>query len=483
VTAATRFDEWGIRAAEQLEANVGAWIALASYKRLHDAPSPVRERAVLGALRCALELGDQAELLQAAERWSKSDPGYPTDEPVDLAMRQLSRGWDEAATRIADSDHARRSSAASAYAAARIFGGTKARRAATESALLGRARSMALAEGNAILASAVAARRLEMLEVDARQHADLPYRREALAIVEGVTLEGASDTVRLAVARAQLLSPGRFARAGALSALGDAVAAGGDVGHAAAGAIARHIDAMGVRLTALEAERALAGLGAIGDVPRRDEVLRRTRSVVALATAPSPDKASAARDAARGDAEAEELVVRARALAMGSPMASHGSDRFSNPFVMLAALGLDALGAMARDPPAMARAALVAAGRSIGPGEAIPAPLWTAVLTGLATRAGELREVSARLGAKLVRRAAGEPPSGFLVLGEALAAAGGEADAAREALDHAARAREPGAKEALTRTTTIAAWRAYDAGETARARALLLEARRAAATS
>jgi len=64
-----------------------------------------------------------------------------------------------------------------------------------------------------------------------------------------------------------------------------------------------------------------------------------------------------------------------------------------------------------------------------------------------------------------------------------LAAAGGEADAAREALDHAARAREPGAKEALARTTTIAAWRAYDAGETARARALLLEARRAAATS
>lgn len=475
---ASRFDEWGIRAAEQLESSVGAWIALASFKRLFESKSPIRERAVLGALRCALRLGDPTEIALATTAWSQADRAFCTEEPLRLALGELAQGRAQGAMSIADAEQERRPCAQGAYAAARIHDAASDGPHAAEEVMFREAQQLALAEGDAAIGAAAAARRLEILEAEAHHRVEIPYRRSALAIAASVDLEGSSDSVRLVVARARLLSPGRFARAGALSTLGDLVPRGGGIGRAAAQAIARHIDAMGLRLTVIEAERALAGLQALREERARDEAVRRARAVLALASAEPQARADAARQAARGDVGAEELVVRARALSAGSPMASHGRDRFSDPFVVLAALGLDALGAMATDKAGAARTALVAAAVRIGPGEPVPAPLWSAVAAGLAAR-GELRGIAARLGELLVLRAAGEPPSGFLVLGEALAAAGC-GDAAREALDLAARGREPGAKEALTRASTIAAWRAYDAGETARARELLLEARNAA---
>ena len=67
----TFFDELGLKAAEQLEASVGPYVALASYKRLFGAEGSVREQGVLGALRCAIKLGDDREVETAAKELAR----------------------------------------------------------------------------------------------------------------------------------------------------------------------------------------------------------------------------------------------------------------------------------------------------------------------------------------------------------------------------------------------------------------------------
>ena len=83
----TFLDELGLRAAEQLEASVGAYVALASYKRLLGAEPPIRGKAALGALRAAIDLRDEAEIRALLPVWANE-----TAEAVDasgFALRLL----------------------------------------------------------------------------------------------------------------------------------------------------------------------------------------------------------------------------------------------------------------------------------------------------------------------------------------------------------------------------------------------------------
>lgn len=471
-----RLDEWGLRAAEQLETSVGPWVALASYKRLLDAAAPVGGRALQGALRCAAALGDDTELDGLVARWSGSDPDLATDLPLAIARGQLARGRREVAAALARAEIARRPTARSAYGAARLL---EAAHDEAAGPTLRRAQALAIAEGDVAIAAACAARRLEVLEAAARAAPGAPFRAHALAIAADVDPTSVVGAPAWWVARARLLAPGRFVRAGALSALGGLVASGPPpLARAAAAAIARHVDAMGSRLSALEGERALAGLRALPEGPVRDVALTRLAAVRSIAEAAhGPARDAAAREAADDDAATHELAARARALGDGPVTLRFGRERFVDPFTRLAALGLEALAAMAQKKVDHAAEALDAAWPLVGPGDPAPAPLWTAAWIGLGRR-GHVRAGAARLASTLVGRAGGEPPDGFRPLGEALGAAGAT-DAALEALRHAVRAREPHAEGAMARAAVAAGWRAYERGDLAHARDLLGEGRAA----
>lgn len=475
--SAGKLDEWGLRAAEQLETSVGAWVALASYKRLLDAAPPVRERALLGAMRCAAALRDDRELEPLVARWSRATADLITEEPITLARAELARGKPALAASLARAELARRPGARSAYAAARLL---EAASDAEAGAALALAQAVALRESDAGIAAACAARRLELLEEHARGVPGAPFRPTALAIVEGIDPARAEGSAAWWTARARLLSPGRFVRAGALSVLAELVAQGRpQLAPVAAAAIARHLDAMGVRLTPLESERALAGLRALPEGPARDHAVTRAEAVRALAASgDGAAREATARSAADADPATRELAARTRAQGDGPVSVRLGRDRFTDPFTRLAALGVEAMAAMAVRRDDAAASALLEAWRGIGPGEAVPAPLWTATSTALAARA-EVRAAGARLGAALVVRAGGEPPGGFHRFGEALALAGAD-DAALEATRLAARGREPGAVQSLARTAASVAWKAHARGDHERARTLLLEARSAA---
>jgi hypothetical protein len=60
----SRADTVGLAAAEQLERTVGPFIALATYQRLIPAlgGGDIRTRAILGGLRCAVQLGEASEV-------------------------------------------------------------------------------------------------------------------------------------------------------------------------------------------------------------------------------------------------------------------------------------------------------------------------------------------------------------------------------------------------------------------------------------
>jgi hypothetical protein len=474
VTGPARFDEWGLRAAEGLETSVGPWVALASYRRLLDAPEPIGTRALVGAMRCAAALGDDGELEALAERWSRADGAAVTDVPVQLARAQLARGRAAPAAALARAELARRRDARSAYAAARLL---EAAGDGSAGAVLRDAQALAVAENDGVVASRCAARRLELLEVAARAAPGAPFRAHALAIAEPIDLEGAEPAAALWIAKARLLAPRRFVRAGALSRLGAIVEQGGTaLARPAAFAIARHVDGMGARLTAIEAERAAAGLRALPEGLVRDAALARLAALRAVAAAsPGAARDAAMQRAAADDPATHELASRARALAAGPVSVRFGRERFVDPFTRLAALGLEALAAMAQRRGEAAGEALDAAWPLVGPGDAAPAPLWTATVHGLLQR-GAARAAAARLGAALVGRAGGEPPGGFRPVGEALVVAGA-GEAALEALRRAERGREAGAGEALARAAVAEGWRAHERGDAARARALLVEGR------
>ncbi len=478
VTSAGRLDEWGLRAAEQLETSVGAWVALASYKRLLEAAPPIGTRALLGALRCAAALKDDRELESLVARWSRAAADVVTDEPIAIARAELARGSTAIAAGLARAEVARRPGARSAYAAARLLEAALQEDAV---ASLERAQGVAMREGDHGIAAACAARRLEHLEEAARALPGSPWRAEAVAIVDEVDPAHAEGAVALWIARARLLAPGRFTRAGALSVLGDLVARGRPpVAAAAAAVVARHVDSMAARLTPLEAERAIAALRAMPEGAAREVAIARVEAVRAIAAAPpGTERDAAARAAAEADPTTRELAARTRAMDEVPVSVRLGRERFVDPFARLAALGVEALSALGARRSDAAIEVLGDAFRSVGPGEAIPAPLWVATRTALAAR-GDVRSAGAQLGAALIARAAGEPPEGFHAFGEALAAAGAD-EAALEATRRALRAREPGAAESMVRIAVAAAWRAHARGDVVRARTLLVEARAAAA--
>ena len=111
----------------------------------------------------------------------------------------------------------------------------------------------------------------------------------------------------------------------------------------------------------------------------------------------------------------------------------------------------------------------------------MPPPLWTIAQSALGTEDVELRAVTGRLVAAMMKTTSAAPPRGWLGLAQALTACGMN-ELATTARRSAALAKEPGAIDALALALARAGWQLAEAGERARAIERLREARALTAT-
>lgn len=304
----TLWADVGLRAAEQLEVSVGPYLALASYKRLFEAEAPVRERAVAGALRCAAQLGDDAEIERCAQAWAFAPTSAKGQLP--LIKQLLLAGKPDGAAQVARADATRSKSAHSAYVRVRT----------EEAALslgdaLGAWREvveLAHTRGEGAVLSSAAARYVATAFQRARREADFALPRAELAQVAELCAEvqDATEEQRLCLARARLLAPGKFQRAAALSELAR-LAAGKreDVRDAAIASALRHAEGMPHHLDAIEWDRVLASTKQIPSEAARTGVARELAELRASLASPTVSTSSGETNPASDVA----LVTRARA--------------------------------------------------------------------------------------------------------------------------------------------------------------------------
>lgn len=381
----TLWAEVGLRAAEQLEVAVGPYLALASYKRLFEAEDPVRERAIAGALRCAAQLGDDAEIERCAQAWAAA----PAAAKGQLALikQLLLAGKPDGATQVARADAARSKSAHGAYVRVRT----------EEAALslgdaLGAWRDvvdLAHARGDGAVSVSAAARYVATAFQRARREPDFALPRAELARVAELCAEvpGASEEQRLWLARARLFAPGKFQRAAALSELARLAADKREgVREAAIASALRHAEGMPHHLDAIEWDRVLATTKQIPSEAARTGVARELAELRARIASSTPSTSSTP----TGETNwAGDVALVTRARARMSPDAPVPVGAFGRARRLLFA-----------DDPDAQRAAIAFFERALAKTSSLPPPS----LTALAARAEAARE-GAELGAALLAEA------------------------------------------------------------------------------
>ena len=484
------FDELGLKAAEQLESAVGPFVALASYKRLLAAPVEVRVPAVLGALRCAVSLLDEREVRELAAAWSalpKVDRGRAipvaeaerTSSIGGLVVRLSSAGRNDLAFELATAEVTRQPSAHARYVLARA----SELACGPDLALWASAIDAAHDEGKAALLVRTVARFIELaLFSSAIPRLARPARGEIAHRAGLPDLAGATPIERLVILRARLLSPGKFARAAALSGLEELARTGPrDIREHAVLACARHVDMAGDALGAVEIDRARAALASWPRAPEKDRALARldARSELQrLVSSGAPDAASI--DRAASLVETSEpllapLVHRARVMARGG--SGGGAASASEPSSSrLASWGLDAVAAIGREQDASAAAALTRAAEAMPPLAVVPPMLWAGARVALRSKSAGTRRAAATLVEQALSRSASAPPCGFATLASDLSRSG-FAMPAELALREAVRLREPGAARSLGGVVRGLGYEALARGDRKRALDALREAR------
>jgi hypothetical protein len=479
------FDELGLRAAEQLEASVGPYVALASYKRLLAGPPEIRDKATLGALRCAVALGDEGELAALTKTWAGVSKSIEPATPLAIAL--LHAGRSGAARALAAAELERAPTAIAAYVCARAVeadgDGPRDRAAVAErfSEVLERARL----EGDETVLARAAARFVACvfagLDLDPSAVLD---RARVTHAAEIATLDRTPPPETLAVLRGRLLSTNRFHRAAALSSLEElARRERGPLRAAAIQLAARHFDALLTRLDAVEIDRIGATMKHWPDEAERQRALARLAAlvrVVAAAKAPEAERAArldqALTNLAERDAGAAQGLVAARALLAGARGAGTTEPTGASDSATLGWLGLEAISAIHGGSPVLAATALERAAPLLGPDAPPPPSLWSALLAALATGRGPASAAAAAVADRALGRTTGVPHYPMLLLADALSAAGAP-EVAAKALVEAARWNEGGAGSRLAGVKRAAAYDALAKDDRERARVLLGEAR------
>ncbi|MFO0551055.1 MAG: hypothetical protein U0271_21880 [Polyangiaceae bacterium] len=472
----TFFDELGLRAAEQLESAVGAYIAHASYKRLFDAPAYVRDRAVIGALRCALALGDDPETLAAAAALRSSSADAPSALP--LAATTLLKGRHDLALAIASAELDRAGRPTAAYGAARAAtagGLDDANACELWSSVIDRATNA----GDAVVGAQATAAFVRAWLERARRRGDVPIPRARLAeVAERASLTELAPLDRIPVLRARLLSASRFQRAAALSSLEEI--ARRQTGHERRLAIEAalvHFDAMPFLLDPIEIDRVRATLKHLDDEALRKRVTALFELALrALAAHVRPTSTVDAETALDQLAAASPWVAAARALDLSGYSSKSAPPEPTSAADHLVAIGLEAVGAIRAHAFPRAVGLFERAAELVSPDRPVPVVLWTAAKLAIGSSDARARPAALNLVSRALSVTLGLPPAPLAAFAVALLRAGADEPAAL-LLAEAARHRESGASALLADARRQIAYKSLSSGRRADARRLLVEAR------
>ncbi len=249
----------GLRAAASLETSVGSYIALAAYRRLFTSEAAVREGAILGAVRCAMDLDDEPALLACADAW-RTLPRSGGPSMVEAAAALLARGRSVPAEKLASAERQRSGAPRAAYIEARAKDALAPSAVDDSGDSLGRwwhVHRAGVEAKDALVTSLAAARYAGLAFARCSRDPAFVLPRENLSSaceVADDTLLGEREA-RLPLLRGKLLSPSKFKRAAALSSLADLASRGGPLGLRALSVALRHADSLPTRLHPLEVDR------------------------------------------------------------------------------------------------------------------------------------------------------------------------------------------------------------------------------------
>jgi len=473
-------DKLGLAAAEGIEKKFRPGAALPMFKRLLNpgVEHGFGARASLGALRCAVELGDVAEVRAIAAFWSTLVRGGVHFAAVlELCRRLVRDRQHRAAVELAQAESERDPSARAIYLLARcleIVGDDDAACAA-----YGRAAERAEAEaGAADVAIAARARRVEYLMED---RSASPRVAEDAAAVDPT---GASPEQKLVIALGLLRSQSMYKRASGFSLLEElARDPATSLGRYAIRLAVEHADALGDALSRLEADRVAATLGHVPDEAAREAALSRLAAAQAIAASRGGEERSAAViRAAEIAPEIAPFVARARAtlasLSRGEEPARVVPETSSVSSLELAALGLAAFVALnagrAEDAVVwLGEATSIVSSPSLVP---VPPSLWFAAMAALSSRDQAARTSGVGLVETLLDAALGPPPRGFAAVARALSRVG-QPGLARRAARSALSQREPGARALLGEMMREEGWALASRGQRELAIVALREAK------
>lgn len=469
-------DATALKLAQWTEHQTGPFLALRAYKKLLDlaGDTALRAEAALGALRCAMNLGEHGEIENLAAYWSTlSGGGEHLAVIVELCSRLGAQGARWPAVTLARAEVERAPRARAIYLLARCL--ELAGDGDGAYAAFGRAVERAAQEqGAADVAVAARAWRIERTRGER-----IP---EPLTIKDVQQAAEAPPAVQLVVALGAMRASSRYVRASGLSLLeGLSRDQATSLGRLALQFAAEHADALGDALTPLEADRIAATLGHVPDEKIRADALARLSAAQKIASSGGEAQAAAIVAAAEIAPEIFPLVCRARAVLTGGGQGAYAAAAGSaegtpSPSLRLASLALDAVVALARGRVRDAAVGLHEAAKRVAEASAIPPAVWTAARAALESKDMAAREAGARLVESLLDAAAMPPPRGFSGLAGALGRAG-RGDLALRAARAAHAAGEAGAREELAALLRDEGWRLAGRGEREGAIAVLREAK------
>ncbi|UQA58438.1 hypothetical protein [Polyangium aurulentum] len=473
-------DVVGLETAERLERSTtgsgGARFALPVYKRLlvRGQDAGFSARAALGALRCAVRLGDEAEVENTAAFWSTLvGGGEHLAAIIELCSRLGAAGARWSAVALARAETEREPRARALYLFARCLELAGDGEGAFEA--FGRAIERAGKESGAEdVALAARAWRVERT---------LGERSiEPLTIKDAQAAVDAPPAVQLVIGLGCMRASSRFVRASGLSLL-EVLSRNQttSIGRLALRLAAEHADALGDNLTPLEADRIAAALGHVPDDKARAEALARLAAAQKIASSTGDAQAEAIVAASEVAPEIFPLVCRARAVLSGGGQGSYAphpavAEGEPSPSLRLASLGLDAVVALERGRGRDAAAVLSEAARVVPEASSILPPAWTAARAALASKDLVARDAGVQLVESLLEATKAPPPRGFSSLAGALRRAG-RGDLAVRAARAANAAGEPGAREELGALLRDEGWRLAGRGDREGAIAVLREAK------
>lgn len=474
-------DEAGLATAEWMERTSGPLLALPLYKKLIPKvlDGSFSARTSLGALRCAVKLGNEKDVEELSQKYSLiMNGGEHVAEIIVMCKTLVRDGRRSAAVTLARAEAERSGRSRAYYLLGRCLELIGDFKRAFEA--FGNAATLADKEGNAAdVALAARAKRVE------RMLGDQSNPSLAFADAAAVDPAGASPEQKLVIALGRMRSPSKFTRASGLSLLEElARDPTTTLGRNAIRMAAGHADAMGDALTAIEVDRIGASIRHVPDETVRAAALSRLVAVVKIVTAKGDARAEALSAAGELAPEIAPFLRRVRTFLNSgeqSLQASHAAsapEASAMPAVRVASLGLDAVVAIRGNRVQQATDALQELTKIFhaGTNVAVPNSLWIAARMALDTSHPSLRDVGVLLAEALLAVTIVGPPMGFSGLAKGLDHVG-RRDLAIRACNAAITAREEGAHELFAGMLRAEGWALAARGQREAAISILREAR------